>query len=111
MKGDNGEIKYVGAFLVIALGLIVIAVLAMMMPVTANAWKPSDVTTLIGSLTTFLGSVVGAFLGVQVGAAGKDKAETARAKAEVDKDKAHGMAMRALAALPPSDAQRVMAHE
>ena len=97
---DANTIKTIGAFLVIVVGLVVIALVVMKIPVSAEGWKPSDVTTIVGSLTTFLGSVVGAFLGVQVGAAGKDKAEAARAKAE-------DTAKKALAALPPGDAERI----
>ena len=97
---DANTIKTIGAFLVMVVGLVVIALVVMKIPISAEGWKPSDVTTIVGSLTTFLGSVVGAFLGVQVGAAGKDKAEAARAKAE-------DTAKKALAALPPGDAERI----
>jgi hypothetical protein len=109
MKEDDAStLKTVSAFLVIIVGLIIVAVLAMKLPVSTENWKPSEISALIGGLTTFLGSVVGAFLGVQVGAAGKDKAEAARAKAETDKDKAQETAKLALAALQPEEARRVL---
>ncbi len=109
MKEDNANtLKTMSAFLVIIVGLIAITVLATQLPVSAENWKPSEITALVGGLTTFLGSVVGAFLGVQVGAAGKDKAEEARTKAEADKDKAQETAKLALAALQPEEARRVL---
>lgn len=107
-RESTSEIKYMGAFLVIAVGLIVITILALKIPTAPDAWKPSDITTLIGSLTTFLGSVVGAFLGVQVGAAGKSKLEADRAQAEAGRDKAETLARKALAALSPEDAKNLL---
>lgn len=78
---------------IVLFGLVVIACLALFLPVNGH-WKAADITTLIGSLTTFLGTVVGAFLGVQVGAAGKANAES--------------VARKALAALPPDSARQVL---
>lgn len=87
------ELKFGGAMWIVLFGLVVIACLALFLP-AKDDWKPADITTLIGSLTTFLGTVVGAFLGVQVGAAGKASAEN--------------VARRALAALPPESARHVL---
>lgn len=87
------ELKFGSALWIVILGLIVIALLVYFLPV-GDGWKASDVTTLVGALTTFLGTVVGAFLGVQVGSAGKEKAED--------------IANRALAELPPEAANRVL---
>jgi Na+/H+ antiporter NhaC len=74
----NDRTKY-GFYLVI-IGLVVILVVfvvAVRKYTTAN-----DVVTVIGSVTGVIGTIVGAFFGVQVGAAGKEKAETARRDAE-----------------------------
>ncbi|NOT89529.1 MAG: hypothetical protein HOP03_15315 [Lysobacter sp.] len=87
------ELKFGGAMWIVLFGLVVIGCLAFFL--TGNgAWEPADITALIGSLTTFLGTVVGAFLGVQVGATGKANAEN--------------VARRALAALPPESARQVL---
>jgi hypothetical protein len=77
-------------------GLVVFATLSFFLPVK-EGWKSADVIALVGTLTTFLGTVVGAFLGVQVGSAGKQKAED--------------LANRALGALPAEDAKRVLRGE
>lgn len=87
------ELKFGGAMWIVLFGLVVIGCLVVLLPVDGD-WKAADITTLVGSLTTFLGTVVGAFLGVQVGAAGKANAEN--------------VARRALAALPPESARHVL---
>ena len=107
-QDDSSALKTVSAFLVIIVGLVVIAVMVLKLPVSGENWKPSEITALIGAITTFLGSVVGAFLGVQVGAAGKDKLEAARVKAETEREKAQETANLALAALQPEEAERVL---
>jgi purine-cytosine permease-like protein len=63
------------AFLIVIAGLAIFALLAYFLPV-AEGWKASEVDTLVGTLTTFLGTAIGAFLGVQVGAAGKEQSDT-----------------------------------
>ena len=87
------ELKFGGAMWIVLFGLTMIGCLAFFLTGKGD-WKVSDIMTLIGSLTTFLGTVVGAFLGVQVGAAGKANAEN--------------VARRALAALPPESARQVL---
>ncbi len=87
------ELKFGGAMWIVLFGLMMIGCLAYFLTGRGD-WKVSDIMTLIGSLTTFLGTVVGAFLGVQVGAAGKASAEN--------------VARRALAALPPESARHVL---
>lgn len=86
------DLRFGGALIVVVLGLIVFGLLAYWLP--AKDWKAADVIALVGTLTTFLGTVVGAFLGVQVGSAGKQKAED--------------LANRALGALPSEEAARVI---
>lgn len=93
---ELNELKYGGAIAVVIIGLLVIAVLAGLLPVK-EGWKAADVIALAGALTTFLGTVVGAFLGVQVGAAGKHKSDV--------------IAHRALAALAPEAAAKVLRGE
>src|SRR5437870_330941 len=42
----------------------------------------ADVTAMVGLATTFSGTIIGAYFGVQVGASGKEKVEAARTEAE-----------------------------
>lgn len=89
--------RIAGALLVIFAGLVVIAFLAYKLPVGKDGWTPSDVIALVGALTTFLGTVIGAFLGVQVGSDSREKSER--------------IASRALAALPPDAAGKIIDQE
>jgi formate hydrogenlyase subunit 3/multisubunit Na+/H+ antiporter MnhD subunit len=93
MSTATDELRYGGALLVIFLGLFAIAALAFFLPVK-DGWKASEVIALVGALTTFLGTVIGAFLGVQVGSAGKEKSDN--------------LAHRALAALPSDKADELL---
>ncbi len=89
--------RIAGALLVIFAGLVVIAFLAYMLPVSKDGWTPSDVIALVGALTTFLGTVIGAFLGVQAGSDSRERSDR--------------MASRALAALPPEAASKIVDQE
>ena len=62
------------ALIIVVTGLAIFALLAYFLPVT-DGWKASEVNSLVGTLTTFLGTAIGAFLGVQIGAAGKEKSD------------------------------------
>ena len=97
MATTTEKTRIAGAFLVIFAGLLVIAFLAYMLPIGKDGWTPSDVIALVGAITTFLGTVIGAFLGMQVGTDSREKAER--------------MASRALAALPPDAAGKIVDQE
>lgn len=92
-ENDTKELQYGTALLVALAGLLIPAILAGVLAFKSE-WKPQDITTLVGLFTSTAGTLVGAFLGVQVGAAGKAKA--------LDR------ANRALAALPPEKAKEVL---
>ena len=74
-------------FVVVALGLG--ALLTVMLVALNKFDKVPDVTALISSVGAVIGPIVGAFFGVQVGAAGKSKSDQDRAKAENDRDMAN----------------------
>jgi hypothetical protein len=92
-SSSDEELKYGAALIVAVVGLLIPAVLAFGLSFRPD-WKPNDISTLVGVFTGVVGTLVGAFLGVQVGSAGKQKAEN--------------LANRALAALPPEQANEVM---
>ncbi len=89
----SDELKYGSAMWIILFGLALIGCLAFVLT-GGKDWDIPQIMTLIGSLTAFLGTVVGMFLGVQAGAVGKANAEN--------------IARRALAALPPDSARQVL---
>jgi len=93
LSDDDNELKYGSALIVAVVGLLIPALLAFGLSFRP-VWQPSDIATLVGLFTGVVGTLVGAFLGVQVGSAGKQKAEN--------------LANRALAALPPDQANNVL---
>jgi hypothetical protein len=77
-NADLVRIKY-GAWLIVAAFLLLGIVFALAI------WQFSaaaDVTAVVGSVTTVVGTIIGAFFGVQIGSAGKEAAENGRAHAE-----------------------------
>ena len=83
----------IGSALIIAiLGLLIPAILVVIL--VSKGWNASDVSSIVGVFISIVSTLVGAFLGVQVGAAGKDKAQN--------------LANRALAALPPETAKTIL---
>jgi hypothetical protein len=95
---DSGKWKY-GVTVVLA-GLVVI-LLAFVLSLSEYE-KAADVSTALAPVTGVVGTLVGAYFGVQVGAAGKEKAEEKRERSEAE-------AKAALAALPPEEAKAVRA--
>jgi hypothetical protein len=75
-----GEMRLRYGFWVVVVGLVVSLV-----AVLAALWRlsdPTSITGIVASLTGIVGTVVGAFFGVHVGAAGKEKAEAERREAQ-----------------------------
>lgn len=62
----------------------------------------ADVSAAVGAVSGIVGTVVGAFFGVNVGAAGKEKAENSR-------DQAENKALALAAELPQERAREVLA--
>jgi hypothetical protein len=65
---QESELRYGAALIVAVVGLMIPAILVFFLA-TRPDWKPNDVATLVGLFTGVVGTLVGAFLGVQVGAA------------------------------------------
>lgn len=90
---ESSDDSRVGSALIIAvIGLVIPALLVWLL--VEKSWKVSDIATIVGSFTGVTGTLVGAFLGVQIGSAGKQKSDD--------------IAKRALAALPPDQANAVL---
>jgi len=90
-EGDD-DVRVGSALIVAVVGLLIPAVLVVFL--VYNDWKSNEVSTIVGLFTSVVGTLVGAFLGVQVGAAGKAKAEN--------------IANRALGALSAEKAQEIL---
>ena len=94
---DQMRIRY--GFWIIILGFVLVTIVFL---TAILKWTTaSDVATVVGSVTGVVGTIIGAFFGVQVGSAGKEKAETARNQAE-------DRVMRLAAALNPAEAKSIL---
>lgn len=89
----DGDSRILPAFIIALIGLLIPMTLVFYL-VGKSGWSPSDVSSIIGVFTSVVGTLVGAFLGAQVGAAGKDKAQA--------------LANQALAALDPPAAKAIL---
>ena len=102
---ERMRIQYAFWLAVIGLGLAAGLVIFLVLTGIKTA---SDVVAIVGLFTSVLGTLVGAFFGVQVGTAGREKDQQAAREASQDAKKAEGLARRALAALAPEQARNVL---
>jgi hypothetical protein len=85
-----------------------LAVLLLALGVAVWRWKTAqDVSLVLSALTGTVGTIVGAFFGISAGAAGKEKAEEERAKAEDKKDAALAAVTAYAGKLDPVTAEQV----
>src|SRR5919202_1547915 len=93
---DRLRIKY--GLLIILAGFVLVALISV---VSIFRWQDvTSVATAIGATTSLVGTVVGSFLGVQVGSAGKERVEA-------DRQQVEEMARVALSMLPPNVAKQL----
>lgn len=73
----NGEVEKLRirlAFWLSVIGLTLAALLVVVL-LRSELKTATDITSVVGLFTSVLGTLVGAFFGLQIGAAGKEKAE------------------------------------
>ena len=93
---DQLRISY-GLWIILA-GFLLVALVSV---VSIFRWEDvTSVATAIGATTSLVGTVVGSFLGVQVGAAGKERAQA-------DLRHVEEVARLALSMLPPEVARQI----
>jgi hypothetical protein len=93
---DRMRLRY--GLLIILAGFVLVALIAI---ISIYRWEDvTNVATVIGATTSLVGTVVGAFLGVQVGAAGREQAEADRRRLEET-------SRLALSMLPPEVAEQI----
>lgn len=94
---------------------IVLAAFALLFGIAAaSTWKwgaSQDVAAVLGAITGMIGTVLGAFLGLQAGAACSAQVERARRDAEDARARAELRALRLAGASQPADAEAVLAAE
>lgn len=94
---DMARVKY-GAWLVGAAFVLLGVVFGFAVSQFSTA---ADVTAVVGGVATVVGTIIGAFFGVQVGSSGKEAAEAGRTNAE-------RAARMALGKLNPADADDIV---
>jgi hypothetical protein len=93
---DQMRLRYGFWIIIIGFGLV-----AFITVVSIFAWSEvTNVATVVGAVSSLVGTVVGAFFGVQVGSVGREKAEAAR-------DRSQEVTEAALSMLPPESADRL----
>ena len=102
---EQMRIRY--AFSLAIIGLGIAAALAVFL--VLRGWNnPSNVIAVVGLFTSVLGTLVGAFFGLQIGAAGREMdQQTARHALETAR-RSDTLARAALGALPPERAKEVL---
>ena len=73
-------------FAVVALGIVLVT--GMFIAVILKSGSSTDTTTIATSFTAVIGTLVGAYFGIQKGSEGKDKAERQRDQAKSERDTA-----------------------
>ena len=95
---DRLRLRY--GFWIIITGFALVFVITL---ISSFRWaEVTSVATVVGAVASLVGTVVGAFFGVQVGAVGKERADAARERSE------EGIKA-ALSMLPPEAAERLRA--
>jgi len=95
---DRLRLRY--GFWIIITGFALVFVIAL---ISTFRWaEVTSVATVVGAVASLVGTVVGAFFGVQVGAVGKERADAARERSE------EGIRA-ALSMLPPEAAEQLRA--
>ncbi|MBS1796280.1 MAG: hypothetical protein JSS81_20680 [Acidobacteria bacterium] len=95
---ENARIKYAFWLAVTGFGLTALLVVFLVY----KGWQSAqDIVAVIGLFTSVLGTLVGAFFGLQIGAAGRDKDQQERKDAQANLN-------RALSYLEPDKAREII---
>jgi hypothetical protein len=103
-SADLARIRY-GTVLLLATFALLGATLAVAI---THFRAAADVVAVVGSVTTFAGTIFGAHLGAYAGTPGKEAAHAGRARAEAERAQAENALRVALSKLDPKDAVEVM---
>jgi lysylphosphatidylglycerol synthetase-like protein (DUF2156 family) len=110
---DTERLRIRHAFWLSIFGLSLAAVLTILLISYADAEKklldePADIVAIVGLFTSVTGTLVGALVGHQIGAAGAEHERRSREAAEEHRQRAEEVTRRALAHLNPDTAKEVL---
>ncbi len=109
-KIDNERLRIHHAFWLSIFGLGLAAALAVFLVAKAGTKidTSAEVVAIVGLFTSVTGTLVGAFFGLQIGAAGAEHERRGRQKAEESRQRAEEATRIALAHLNPDTAKEVV---
>jgi len=109
-KIDTERLRIHHAFWLSIFGLALAAALAVLLVFMAGTKvdTPAEVVAIVGLFTSVTGTLVGAFFGLQIGAAGAEHERRSRQKAEESRQTAEEATRIALAHLHPDTAKEVV---
>jgi hypothetical protein len=109
-KIDNERLRIHHAFWLSIFGLALAGALAVILVLAAGmqVGTASEVVAIIGLFTSVTGTLVGAFFGLQIGAAGAEHERHSRQKAEESRQRAEEATRIALAHLHPDTAKELV---
>jgi hypothetical protein len=107
---DNDRLRVHYAFALSIIGLLLAAGLAFFLVWWAGTKvdTSSEVVAIVGVFTSVTGALVGAFIGLQIGAAGAELERRSRLKAEESRHNAEELTRTVLAHLHPDTAKEVL---
>lgn len=107
---DTERLRVRHAFLlsVFGLGLAAGLTVFLVMATKTKVETSSEVVAIVGLFTSVTGTLVGAFFGMHIGAAGAEHERRIRQSAEENRQKAEEITRRALAHMPPETAKEVL---
>ncbi len=101
---DPDQVRTRYGFVLVITGIILVGVMYALTLWAYRGGQAAEVATAMGAVTTVVGTLVGAFFGVQLGAAGREKIED---RAENARRKADALASAALSRMDPDEAPKV----
>jgi hypothetical protein len=107
-RSENNRIFY--AFIIGAVGITVSGIITLVL--AALGWKSSsDIVAVVGLFTSFTGTLVGVFFGIQVGSSGKEMDRNINERRhnsdQEEKREIQHIAYKALALLDPTQASKI----
>lgn len=108
IKTEQMRIRHAFLLSVFGLGLAAALTVFLVVATKTKVETSAEVVAIVGLFTSVTGTLVGAFFGMQIGAAGAEHERRNRQSAEDNRQRAEELTRRALAHLPPDAAKEVL---
>jgi hypothetical protein len=108
IKTEQMRIRHAFLLSVFGLGLAAALTVFLVVATKTKVETSAEVVAIVGLFTSVTGTLVGAFFGMQIGAAGAEHERRNRQSAEDNRQRAEEVTRRALAHLSPDAAKQVL---